>query len=174
MTPELRDLLHRELSDLKNRKVISKNSDKRLENYEKLNIWTNSEEHKTKSRETAMKLRARFTMDQVKEMRDTYYYGEPITMETLNEIFGNKVSIQNIKQILKNVSYKIDDWNYSDYEERKKQFKIFRDKKYGEDVLSGISVIDFEKKWGTSRFVYYRICKKIGYKLRYGCKRPPM
>ena len=173
MTPELRDLLMKEISDLKNRKFLSKNSDKQLERYEKLHVWRNSEENKTKNRETAMKSTARFTMDEVKEMRDRFYHGEPITMETLNEIFGNKVAIPNIKQILTNVSYKIDDWNYSDYEERKKQFKIVRDKKYGEDVLSGISAIDFEKKWGVDKCVYYRICKKIGYK-RYGCNRPPM
>jgi hypothetical protein len=110
-------------------------------------------------------------MDEVKEIRDRFYYGEPITMETLNEMFGNKVAIPNIKQILTNGSYKIDDWNYPDFEERQKQFRIVRDKNYAEDVLNGISVIDFEKKWGVTKCVYYRICKKIGYK-RYGNKRP--
>jgi hypothetical protein len=173
MTQEQRDLLHRELSDLKNRKVISKRTDRQLLHQEILSAWRNSDENKIKNRETALKSTSRFTMDEVKEMRDRYYCGEPITMEKLNEMFGNKVAIPNIKQILTNVSYKIDDWNYPDYEERKKQFKIVRDKKYGEDVLSGISAIDFEKKWGVDKCVYYRICKKIGYK-RYGCNRPPM
>lgn len=175
MTPELRDLLHRELSDLKNRKVISKRTDRQLLHQEILSAWRNSDDNKIKNRETAMKSTARFTMDEVKEMRDRYYYGEPITMEKLNEMFGNKCAPANIKQILTNVSYKIDDWNYPDFEERKKQFKIVKDKKYAEDVLSGMGVTNFEKKWGVDKCVYYRMCRKIGYKpKRYGCNRPPM
>jgi hypothetical protein len=173
MTPELRDLLQRELSDLKNRKVISKRTDSQLLHQEILSNWRNSEENKIKNRETAMKSTARFTMDEVKEMRDKYYYGEPITQETLNEMFGNKVAPANIKQILTNVSYKIDDWNYPDFEERKKQYKIVRDEKYAEDVLSGIGITNFMEKWGLTNAVYYRICKKIGYEpKRNGSRRP--
>lgn len=175
MTQEQRDLLHRELSDLKNRKVISKRTDRQLLHQEILSAWRNSDDNKIKNRETAMKSTSRFTMDEVKEMRDRYYCGEPITMETLNEMFGSKVAIPNIKLILTNVSYKIDDWNYPDYDERQKQYKIVRDKKYAEDVLSGMGLTNFQEKWGLSSVVYYRICKQVGYQpKRNGRKRPPM
>lgn len=173
MTQEIRDRIQRELSDLTSRKVISKSTDSQLLHYEKLTSWRNSDDNKIKNRETALKLTSRFTMDEVKEMRDKYYYGEPITMEILNEMFGNKVSVGNIRQMLTNVSYKIDDWNYPDFEERKKQYKIVRDKKYAEDVLSGMGLTNFQEKWGLSCAVYYRICKQVGYlPKRNGCKRP--
>lgn len=175
MTPELRDLIHRELSDLKNRKVLHKNTDAQLVHYEKLSAWRNSDDNKIKNRKTALNSTAKFTIEEIKQIRDRFYYGEPITQEKLNEMFGNKVAPANIKQILTNVSYKIDDWNYPDFEERKKQYKIVRDEKYAEDVLSGMGVTNFEEKWGVEKCVYYRICKKIGYKpKRHGCKRPPM
>jgi hypothetical protein len=175
MTQEQRDLIHRELSDLKNRKVLHKSSDAQLVHYENLSAWRNSEENKLVNRENKLKTVAIFTMDVVKEMRDKFYYGEPIMIQTLIEMYGNKISHTNIRQLLKNQSYKVDEWNYPDFEERKKQFGIVRDEKYAKDVLTGMGARNFCEKWGVNEIVYSRICKKIGYKAkRYGRNRPPM
>lgn len=175
MTQEQREQLHRELSDLKSRRVLHKNTDAQLVHYEKLTAWRNSEENKLKNRKTALNSTAIFTIDEVKEIRDRFYYGEPITIDALNEMYGNRVAQPNIRQLLKNQSYKVDEWNYPDYEERKKQYGIVKDEKYVKDVLSGMGATNFVEKWGVAYTVYHRICKKIGYEpKRYGAKRPPM
>jgi hypothetical protein len=140
-----------------------------------LTAWRNSEENKLKNRKTALNSTAKFTIEEVKQMRDRFYYGEPILLEKLNEMFGKKVSNGNIRQVLTNISYKVDEWNYPDFNERKKQFGIVRDEKYVKDVLSGMGAKNFVEKWGVCYTVYHRICKKIGYEpKRYGNNRPPM
>jgi hypothetical protein len=174
MTPELRDLLQRELSDLKNRKVISKNTDNQLLHYEKLRVWGNSDDNKIKNRETYRK-EARFTMDEVKEIRDRFYYGEPITITDLCEQWGNRVAHRNFSKMISGEKYKLDEWTYPDYEERKKEYQKHWDNIYTEDILSDIGSTNFQEKWNVGYMVYYKLCRKIGYKQkRYGCNRPPM
>jgi hypothetical protein len=154
-------------------KVINKASDAQLANYEKLAVWRNSEDNKKKNIETAMKTRALFTMDEVKQIRDEFYYGEPCTMDSLMKKWGSRTTLPNFRQLLKNQSYKVDEWTYPDFEQRKNQWRVVRDQKYADDVLKGIGPSNFSEKWNCDLTVYYRIAKKIGYKhKRNGCRRP--
>jgi hypothetical protein len=154
-------------------KIINKASDAQLAIYEKLAVWRNSEDNKKKNTETSMKTTALFTMEEVKQIRDEFYYGEPTTIESLNQKWGSRVAHRNFSFLLSNASYKVDQWTYPDLEDRKNQWRVIRDQKYIEDILTGMGPTNFSEKWGCTYGVYHRLAKKIGYKTkRNGNRRP--
>lgn len=160
------------LDELYLNRVVVKSSDNQLVHYEKLASWRNSPENRVKNRDTALKS-SPFTMEEVKQIRDEFYYGIPTTIGDLNKRWGSRVADGGISRMLENKSYYIEDWTYPDFNERKKLYSEYRDQKYAEDILKGIGSTNFMEKWGVSYVVYSRICKKIGYKSkRHGRRRP--
>jgi hypothetical protein len=123
-----------------------------------------------------MKTCARFTIEEIKEIRDRFYYGEPITIRDLGEQWGNRVAETNFIKLIKGIKYELEEWTYPDFDERKKEYKKHMYKIYIKDISSGMGVMNFMEKWNVSATLYYAVCKTFGYKppKRYGRNRPPI
>ncbi len=150
----------------------AKASDAQLVHFEKLSKWRGSDENKKQFSSRGVHC-AKFNFEEVKEIRDKFYYENVYGSELAKQY---NVSETNLRQLLKNESYKVDEWNYPDYEQQKKT-NAYVNQRIGEKIQyikDGYGVTNFCEYFQTEPQAYYSLVKK--YKLttpkRIGSKRP--
>lgn len=158
--------------DLIKESKFSKRSDYQLAHNEKLASWRNSEKNKNQFKKQGLVF-SKVTLEQVQEIRDKFYK-QNVRFSDLCKIYDLKHS--SMEELLQNQSYKIETWNYPDYE-KQRQYNV--DMKKGvfekiEFIKQGCGLRNFCEKFDCSSSVYYKLVKK--YKIqtpgRWGNKRP--
>jgi hypothetical protein len=150
---------------------IAKKTDGQLFTQEKLSLWRNSDENKKQFGELGKRL-AKITYDIAKEIRDKFYYQNEI-MSDLSKQYN--IAPVNIKGILKNENYKIDDWNYPNFLEQKEKNKIIKNRieEKIQFIKDGYGLTNFIEHFNVSPIVYYKLVKEYKLELpdRTGRKR---
>lgn len=139
----------------------AKASDAQLLHFEKLSKWRRSDENKKQFSERGLH-GSKFTFEQAEEIRNKFYYQNVYANRLAKEY---NVSETNLRQLLKNQSYKVDDWDYPDYEEQKEK-NFYVNERIAEKIQfikDGYGVTNFCEYFQCEVTTYYGLVKK--YKL---------
>jgi len=139
----------------------AKASDAQLVHFEKLSKWRGSDENKKQFSNRGI-VCSKFTVEEAKEIRDKFYY-QNLYISQLSKEY--KISETNLRQLLKNESYKVDGWNYPDYEEQKKKNAYVNERieEKIQFIKDGYGVTNFSEYFQADPQAYYSLVKK--YKL---------
>ena len=141
-----------------NSSKLAKRTDAQLLHSEKLNKWRTSEKNKKQFKKAGV-LQSKFTYEIAKEIRDKFYFENEMLGVLAKEY---KISLTNMRELLKNESYKVDQWDYPDYEKQKEINEYIKnriDEKI-QFIKNGYGPLNFCEKFQCANIVYYRLVKK--------------
>jgi len=152
----------------------AKLTDKQLSQYatmDHLKKWIHSEQNKNQFKQNGIK-NSKFTFEGAKQIRDRFYYQNEMMSDLAREF---KISGRNMQQLLTNESYKIDDWDYPDFEQQKGKNKYIKDRidEKIQFIKDGCGVENFKEKFQCTQTTYYDLLKKYNLQSagRHGRKR---
>jgi hypothetical protein len=160
--------------DLVMNSKCAKKSDKQLSQYatmDHLNKWRTSEQNKNQVKQNGLK-NSKYTHEGAKQIRDRFYYQNEMMIDLAREF---KISSRQMQQLLANESYKIDDWDYPDFEEQKKKNKYIKDRidEKIQFIKDGCGLQNFLEKFQCTPTMYYTLLEKYNLQSagRHGNKR---